>query len=118
MTIQSRNNNLNYLIDPTFTKVKRLFVLSFARTATGDHRDSFSHYYVPNVRTKDFNVLIDGKSFFNMPVKDEEEAYKKIIEMSRNNDYTPGNLLDFVYLKTNYKLVEIYFSKQTKLKDP
>ena len=75
MTIQSRNNNLNYLIDQTFTKVKRLFVLSFARTATGDHRDSFSHYYVLNVRTKDFNVLIDGKSFFNMPVKDEEEAY-------------------------------------------
>ena len=118
MTIQFRNNNLNYLIDPLFTKVKTLFVLSFARTATGDHRDSFSHYYVLNVRTKDFNVLIGGKSFFNMPVKDEEEAYKKIIEMSRNNDYTPGNLLDFVYLKTNYKLVAIDFSKQTKLKKP
>ena len=74
MTIQSNNNNLNYLIDPTFTKVNRLFVLSFQRIAgenntTKDRRDSFSHYYVPNVRIKDFNVLIDGKSFFNLPVK-------------------------------------------------
>ena len=64
MTIQSNNNNLNYLIDPTFTKVNRLFVLSFARNAEGDHRDSFSSYYISNIEIKGFNVLIDGKSFF------------------------------------------------------
>ena len=96
VTIQPQNKNLNYLIDPTFTKVNRLFVLSLA---TGNHRDSFSHYYVPNVRIKDFNVLTDGKSLFNFPVKDEEKAYEKIIDMSRNNDYTAGNLLDFAYFK-------------------
>ena len=83
-----------------------------------DHRDSFSHYYVPNVEIKDFNVLIDGKSFFDLPVKNEEEAYEKIIEMSRNNDYTTGNLLDFAYFKENYRLIAIDLSKQTKLKDP
>ena len=85
MTVQLQNNKLNYLIDPTFTNVNRLFVLSFQRIAgenntAKDHRDSFSHYYVPNVRIKDFNVLIDGKSFFDLPVKNEEEAYEKIIE--------------------------------------
>ena len=63
MTIKSNNSNLNYLIDPTFTKVHRLFVLSFERSAKGDCRDSFSHYYVPNVEIKYFNVLLDGKSF-------------------------------------------------------
>ena len=52
MTVQSNSNNLNYLIDPTFTKINRLFVLSFARNARGDHSDSFSNYYVPNVETK------------------------------------------------------------------
>ena len=56
MTIQPQNNNLNYLIDPTFTNVNRLFVLSFTRNNAGDNRDSFSHYYVPNIRIKDFNV--------------------------------------------------------------
>ena len=53
-----------------------------------------------------------------MPVKNEEEAYEKIIEMSDNNDYTTGNLLDFGYFKENYKLIAIDMSKQTKLKDP
>ena len=60
-----------------------------------DHRDSFSHYYVPKVQIKDFNVLIDGKIFFDLLVKNEEEAYEKIIEMGNNNDYTTGNFLDF-----------------------
>ena len=69
MTIQPQNNNLNYLIDLAFTNVNRLFVLSFTRDNAGDKRDSFSHYCVPNVEIKDFNVLIDGKSFFNLPVK-------------------------------------------------
>ena len=121
MTIQNNNNNLNYLIDPTFTNVNRLFVLSFERIEEDDikkdYRDSFSHYYVPKVQIKDFNVLIDGKSFFDLPVKNEEEAYEKIIDMS-NNNYTTGKLLDFVYYKENYKLIAIDLSKQTKIKDP
>ena len=53
-TVQLQNNNLNYLIDPTFTNVIRLFILSFQRisaenNAIKDHRDTFSHYCVPNI---------------------------------------------------------------------
>ena len=118
MTIQPKNNNLNYLIDPTFMNVNRLFVLSFPRNNNTDSRYSFSNYYVPKVKVNDFNVLIDGKSFFDLPVKNEEEAYEKIIEMSNNNDYTTGNLLDFAYYKKNYKLIATDLSKQTRLKDP
>ena len=74
MTIQNNNNNLNYLTDPTFTNVNRLFVLSFERTDDHkDYRDSFSHYYVPKVQIKDFNILIDGRSFFDLPVKNEDK---------------------------------------------
>ena len=122
MTIQPQNNNLNYLIDLTFTNVNRLNALLFQRIAgenntTKDCGDSFSHYYVPNIRIKDFNFLIYGKSFFDLPVKNVEEAYEKIIDMGNNNDYTTGNLLDFAYFKQNYKLIAIDLSKQTKLKD-
>ena len=62
--------------------------------------------------------MIDGKSFFDLSIKNEEEAYEKIIEMSNNNDYTTGNLLDFAYYKKHYKLIAIDLSKQTKTKDP
>ena len=64
-----------------------------------DNRTSFSKYYVPKVEIKDFNVLIDGKPFFEIPVKNKEEAYEPIIEMSKNNDNTTGNLLDYEYSK-------------------
>ena len=99
MTIQPQNNNLNYLIDPTITNVNRLFVLSFSRNNSTDSRCSYSNYYVPKVKINDFNVLTDGKSFFDLSIKNEEKAYEKIIEMSNNSDYTTGNLLDFAYFK-------------------
>ena len=115
MTNQTQNNNLNYLIDPTFTKVNRLFVLSFENE---DDRRSFSKYYVPNVQIKDFNVLIDGKSFFDMPIKNEEETYQQIIEMGRNNDYTTGNLLDYEYFSKHCKLIATDLRKQIELENP
>ena len=118
MTIQPSNRNLDYLIDPTFTNVNRLLVLSFPRNNNTDSRYSHSNYYVTKVEINDFNVLIDGKKFFDLPVKNAKEAYEKIIEISNNNDYTTGNLLDFAYFKKNYKLIAIDLSKQTKLKDP
>ena len=62
--------------------------------------------------------MIDRKISFDLPVKTKEEAYEKIIETSRNNDYTTGNLFDFVYFKDNYRLIAIDSSKQSKLKDP
>ena len=91
MSNQVANNNLNYLIDPAFINVNRLFVLSFENETD---RTSFSNYYLPKTQVKDFNVLTDGKQFFEIPPKNKEEAYEAIIEMSRNNDYTIGNLLD------------------------
>ena len=66
ITNQTANNNLNYLIDPTFTKVNRLFVLAFENE---EDRSSFSKYYVPKVEIKDYKVLIDKKPFFEIPIK-------------------------------------------------
>ena len=37
--------------------------------------------------------------------------------MSKNNDYTAGNLLDVAYFKESYRLIAIDLSKQNKLKD-
>ena len=79
MTNQTKTNHLNNLIVPTLIKVNRLFVLSFENE---EDRTSFSKYYVPKVKIKDFNVLIDEKKvFFDVPVKNKEEAYKKIMRL-------------------------------------
>ena len=75
MTTEAVNNNLNILIDPTFTNVNRLFVLGYQNA---DDRQSFSQFYLPRVMVKDFNVIIDQLAFFDSPIKTEEEALKKL----------------------------------------
>ena len=95
--------------------MNRLFVLVFENE---NDRTSFSEYYVPKVEIKDFNVLVDGKPFFEIPVKNKEEAYDAIIEMSRNNDYTTGNLLNYEYFKNHCRLIAIDLSKQIELENP
>ena len=82
MATEAVNNNLNILIDPTFTNVNRLFVLAYQNA---DDRHSFSQFYIPKVLVKDFNVVIDKLAFFDLPIKTEEKAYEKIIDISRNN---------------------------------
>ena len=114
MTTEAVNNNLKILIGPTFTNVNRLFVLTYQNA---DDRQSFSQYYLLNVMVKDYNVIIDKLPFFDLPIKTEEEAYEKIIDISRNNEYTTGNLLDYDYFKKYYKLIAIDLSKQQVLQE-
>ena len=94
ITTQSKSNNLDYLIDPTFININGLFVLSFKNGNDNPTGDSFEKYYMPLVETKDFYALINNKTFFDEPVKNKQNVYEKIIEMSRNDDYTTRNLLE------------------------
>ena len=114
MTTEAVNNNLNILIDPTFTNVNRLFVLAYQNA---DDRPSYSQFYLLNVMVKDYNVIIDKLAFFDLSIKTEEEAYEKIIDISRNNEYTTGNLLDYDYFKKYYELTAIDLSKQQELQE-
>ena len=114
MATEAINNNLNILIDPTFTNVNRLFVLAYQNA---DNRQSFSQFYLPRVMVKYYNVIIDKLAFFDLPIKTEEEAYEKIIDISRNNEYTTGNLLDYDYFEKYYKLIAIDLSKQQVLQE-
>ena len=76
MSTGAANDNLNILIDPTFTNVNRLFVLAHQAAV---NRQSFPQFYLPRVMVKDFIVIIDKLAFFDLPIKTEEEAYEKII---------------------------------------
>ena len=110
MTTEAVNNNLNILINPTFTNVNRLFVLAYQ---TANDRQSYSQFYLPRVMVKDYNVIIDKLAFFDLTI----EACEKIIDISRNNEYTTGNLLDYEYFKKHYKLIAIDLSKQQVLQE-
>ena len=109
---QTVNKNLNYLINPTFDKVNRLFVLAFENE---EDRSSFSKYFTPTIEIKDYNVSIHEKLFFEIPIKNKEETYEAIIELIVDSDYTTSNLLDYEYFSTHSKLIAIDLSKQTEL---
>ena len=119
MSTDAANNNLNILIDPTFTNVNRLFVLAYEvdNNNNNDNRKSFLQFYLPKIMIKDFNFIIDKLAFFDLPIKTEEEAYEKIIDISKNDEYTTGNLLDYDYFNKYYKLIAIDLSKQQVLQE-
>ena len=93
------------MIDPTFRNLDKLFVLPFKNRNNDPTRNSFDNYYMPLIEIKDFNALIGNKLVFDQPVKNKQEVYEKCIERSRNDDYTTGNLLDYLYHQNYYKLI-------------
>ena len=107
ITTQPNNNNLDYLIDPIFRNISRFFLLSFKNGNDDPSRNSFNRYYMPLVEMKKINILIDSKPFYNQPVKKKirQGAYEKLIERSRNDDCTTGNVLDYFYQQNYYKLI-------------
>ena len=91
-----------------------MFVLAYQNA---DDRQSYDEFYLPKAMVKDYNVIIDKLAFFDLPIKTEEEAYEKIIDISRNNEFTAGNFLDYDYFKKYHKLIAIDLSKQQVLQE-
>ena len=112
----AQNRYLNYIINPIFQGVNRLFVLSFENE---NDRTSNTTYYLPKVEMKDYNVMIDGRNFFDQPINSMSKAYENITKIAtgKGDDYTTGCLLDYPYVKENYKMIAIDLSRQNEL-DP
>ena len=108
-TINSHKYESN--IKASFQGVNRLFVLSFENE---DQRKSLSTYYLPKVEIKDYNVMIDGKNFFDQPINSMAKTYENIrkIATGQEDDYTTGCLLDYPYFIDHYKMIAIDLRKQ------
>ena len=106
--------NLNHLVKTSFQRVNRLFVLAFENDT---QRTSHSVYYLPNFETKDYNIMINVKNFFDQPIKNNKVTYENIgkIATGQGDDYTPGCLLNYPYFKETYKMIPIDLSKQQAL---
>ena len=79
LTRQAPNPYLDYLINPSFQGVNRLFVLSFENTTYGTVH---TKYYLLTVEVKDDNVMIIGQNFFDQPVKSNLRTYDDIPKIS------------------------------------
>ena len=80
-------------------------------------RTSHAEYYLPKVEIKDYNVMVDGKNFFDQSINNDFKTYENIrkIATGKGDDYTTGCLLNYLYFKENFKIIAIDLSKQQSL---
>ena len=111
LTVQVQNQYLDSVINPSFQGVNRLFVLSFQNNGS---RTSYTIYNLPLVEVNCYNVVIDGRNFFEQPVKNNFITYDNIwkIATGQGDDYTTGCLLDYNYFNSYYKMTGTDLSKQ------
>ena len=94
--------------DPSFQGVNRLFVMAY----NGQRK-----YYLPRISLNKYNVIIDGRNFYDNPIESDIKKYRelKIVMIGKREDYTTGPLLDYNYFDKHYKLVAVDLSKQKEL---
>ena len=115
-------NNFNYIsLDPSFQGVNRLFVMAYNKLDEANdnqfNRDSKRVYYLPRNDLNKYNVIIDGRNFYDNPIENDMEKYRELKKemIGKGEDYTTGSLLDYDYFLKHYKLVAVDLSKQKEL---
>ena len=107
------------LLDSSYERVKRLFVLAYDNTS-GDNQasiDSFKKILSYDSKTENYDIEIDGRNFYKQPVNDSVKQYDEVRKIStgQGDDYRTGCLLDFAYFEKNYRLIADDLSKQKAL---
>ena len=116
MSTETQNQYLDYLIDPSFQGVNKIFVLPFENKAQ-TLMISYKRYYLPTAEITNYNAIIDGQNVFDQPIRNNLITYDSIRKMTtgQGDDYTAGCLLDYNYFKNYYKMIAIDLTKQQAL---
>ena len=121
-TQDANANATKYInLDPSFQGVNRLFIMAYNRLAAANdnqfNKDSRQIYHLPRNDLNKYNVIIDGRNFYDNPIESDSEKYRELkkVMIGKGEDYTTGSLLDYNYFKKHYKLVAVDLSKQKEL---
>ena len=119
VTVNNENpaNTVRYInLDPSFQGVDRLFVMAYNRVDSQPTRNGPQKYYLPRIISNKYNVIIDGRNFYDNPIENNIEKYRELkkVMIGKGEDYTTGSLLDFNYFD-KHKLVAVDLSKQKEL---
>ena len=104
-------------LDPSFQSVNRLFVMAYNRENGHPTRNGQRKYYLPRIDLEKYNVIIDGRNFYDNPIESDIEKYRKLtkVMIGKGEDNTTGSLFDLNYFDEHYKLVAVDLSKQKEL---
>ena len=116
--VYNRDNYIRELLDTSYQGVRRLFVLAYDNTSDNPvTANSHRKYFLPRIQIENYNIEIDGRNFYDQPIKDLIRQYHEIRKIStgQDDDYTTGCLLDFAYFKKNYRVIAADLGKQKAL---
>ena len=119
-TKKINENVFKYInLDPCFQGANRLFLTAYNSANGQPTRNGQRKYYLPRIDLNKYNVIIDGRNFYDNPIESDIEKYRELkkVMIGKGKDYTRGSLLDFNFFKKHYKLVAADLSKQKEL-DP
>ena len=104
---QYTTNEYGYFLESQFVGINRLFVLVYSNQENNAKRYKSQRYYLPKGVTKKYNVIIKGRSFYDQPIHSGIKRYKELKKLTTDQDenYTTGCLLDYDFIKNNYRLI-------------
>ena len=118
----AKANAFKYIsLDPSFQGVNRLFIMAYDNNNVNNNnyviKNGQRKYYLPRIDLEKYNVIIDGRNFYDNPIESYAEKYRELkkVMIGKGEDYTTGSLLDSDYFKKHYKLVAVDLSKQREL---
>ena len=117
-TENADGNVFKYInLDPSFQDVNRLFVMAYNRENGQPTRDGRRKYYLPRIDLKKYNVITDGRNFYDNPIENDIEIYRELkkIMIGKGDDCTTWSFLDYDYFNKHYKLVAFDLSKPKEL---
>ena len=114
---KNTTNEYRYFRESNFVGVTRLFVLVYWNEDADSKRFKDKRYYLPKGIIKNYNVIINGKKFYDQPIDSDIKRYEEIRKPTtgQSEDYTTGYLLDYDYVKNHYKLIAVNLNRQNKL---
>ena len=109
------DNVTRFPLDASFQVVNRLFILASNNTdgnANKVERNSHRKYFLPRIDFTNYNVLVDGRNFYDQPINDQIKKYDEIRKLGKGkgDDYTTGCLLGYQYFKDHYQLLAVDLS--------
>ena len=110
MSIKQKSENKNY-------GVNRLFVLVFSDQDANPQKFKSRRYYLPKGIIKNYNIIVNGKNFYDQAIASHIKRYKEIRKLTtrEGEDYTTGCLLDYDYIKSYYRLITVDLNRQKEL---
>ena len=111
-------NAVKYInLDPSFEGVNRLLIMAYLRGGNNPDGNSQRKYYSPRSTLNKYNVIVDGRNFYDNPIESDIAKYRELkqVMIGKGEDYTTGSLLDYDYFKNHYKLISVDLTKQKEL---